>query len=467
MQGDILVNSPIIIRTNEKLSMKFKNKYLLHLKYFGAVCSYFVITIFLLSGCEDNSQEFSLGKEYIEYQTKTFLIDTFSVDLSTIAIDTLTTSGTGRHLLGHYSDELFGKINSKSYFQVDIPESFDVLDDDIYDSLSLVLKYDAYSLGDTTKSQKISVHRLTDNIELNSNSAISNITTFDYDPEAIGSITYTPTPNITTDSLVIKIDDETGMDFFTKLRDDSEIFTNSSNFLNYFKGLVLVADESYAGAIIGFTASEDDTRLVLHTSRNEALSVDEILYEFNLCNTEKQFNQINRDFSQTQLSSLTNQRTKLTTEEASGFAYLQGGSGLAVRIDFPTLDEILLYDRGTVVEARLEISPYLSAIDIDDLPSELSIYQCGKLNQVTFSAYDTQELTTANEDDPEILYEEDAMYSFDITSYIIDELSDSYIDPDQGLAVTLPVSSVKYTFERLIINANSENTKLKIYYLSY
>ena len=99
---------------------------------------FFVLYLFI-NACDNNPTKFTLGEEYIESQTDLVSIDTFSVSLSTVILDTITTSSTVTLLIGHYRDDIFGKITSHSYFQLGIPDSFDIETDDIYDSLKLVI----------------------------------------------------------------------------------------------------------------------------------------------------------------------------------------------------------------------------------------------------------------------------------------------------------------------------------------
>ena len=412
----------------------------------------------VFNGCEENPEDFTLGKEYIESQTHLNLIDTFSVNLSTVILDTVETSGTGSMLIGNFNDNIFGKITSNTYFQVGIPENIYVEKDDIYDSLVLVIKYNKYSFGDTSKVQKISVHQLNEKIEINENNAITGGTTFNYNPDPAGTIIYTPKPNNLTDSLTIKINDGIGIDLFSKIKDNSEILTDNESFINYFKGLVLVSDNSYEGSIIGFKTS--DTKLILYTSREADLSTEDIDYEFGLEDSTKQFNNIVHDFTSTQLNNLTKQRYKLPNSETNGAAFLQGGIGLAIRVDFPSLQELLLYNRGVVMKAQISISPLNGTYNEYNLPDNLYIYSADKLNRPITPLSSS----TLNIDE---IYHENTYYLFDITSYLNNALSVSYIDPADGLLITLPPNDLNTKFYRLIADENSKNTKLKIYYLSY
>jgi Domain of unknown function (DUF4270) len=422
------------------------------------------ISYLFFNACKKNPSEFTLGKEFIESQTELTLIDTFSVSLSTVILDTVITSGTGNLLIGNYRDEVFGKTTSHSYFQIGIPGNVDLENDDIYDSLKLVIKYNGYSFGDTTKSQKISVHRLTKNIEFDDDNGITSKTSFAYDPQPIGSIIYTPEPNGPIDTLAIKISDGVGLDLFTKLRDGSEILNATESFINYFHGLVLVADKAYEGSIVGFNAN--DVKLILYTTRG-ALSAEKISYEFGLENSLKQFNNITHDFSSTQLNPLVEQRNELSSTATGGLSFLQGGIGLAIRVDFPSLPEILLLRRGRIMDAQLSISPLRSSYNDFDLPPELDLYESDKLNRRNALVLDKHGAVASSTLILDELYHEETAYSFDVTEYLIDELSDSYVDPEKGLLMMLPSNDLNARFGRLIADARNRNTKLKIYYLFY
>jgi len=79
------------------------------------------VSFLLFNVCNNNSTQSNLGTEFIESQTDIGLIDTFSVDLSTIILDEVLTSGTGNLLIGNYRDANLGKITSHTYFQLGVP----------------------------------------------------------------------------------------------------------------------------------------------------------------------------------------------------------------------------------------------------------------------------------------------------------------------------------------------------------
>ncbi len=412
--------------------------------------------------CSDNSDNFILGEEFIESQTSLNVIDTFSVNLSTVILDEMTTSGTGSMFIGNYRDNIFGKITSNSYFQIGIPTAFNVDDEDGYDSLVLIIRYNKYFFGDTAKYNKISVHQLTENIHLNDDGVITGKTVFGYNANTIGSIVYTPTPNDVNDTLFIRIDDAIGLDLHAILQSGSEILTDNESFRNYFHGLAIIADESFEGSIVGFYARSEDVKLILYTSRGVEIT-EIITNEFTLDNTSLQFNNITHDFSSTQLHALVKQRYALPNFQTGGTAFLQGGIGLAVRIDFPSLsDLLLLMKRGVIAKVELTLTPLQNSYTVFGLPSELNIYSSDKLNRIIGLASNNPALFTVDE-----LYQEGTNYMFDITDYLKNDISDSHIDPEKGLIVTLSDYALNTTFTRSVFDARYHKSKLKIYYLLY
>jgi hypothetical protein len=420
----------------------------------------FIIPSLFMNACKDNPSELSLGKQYVESQTDLIVIDTFSVRLSTVILDSVKTSGTANALIGGHRDAVFGNISSNSYVQMAVPESNDVQQDDHYESFQLILRYNGYYFGDTTKPLKISVHQLAENIEFDHDDVISNSTSFHYQSTPIGSIVYNPKPT-SPDTLVIRLSDDVGIDLFAKLRDNSDITASNELFTGYFHGLALIADDSYQGSIIGFSATQQDLRLVMFSSRSTAVPAErERKIEFKMTDSTKQFNNIVYDRSSTQLKTLSRQRDKLSSSATSGLSFLQGGVGLAIRVDFPSLQEALLFKRYAVMTGQLSIAPLRNSYRDIALPSSLMLYQADGINRIQGGVAAS---TLAIDE----LYNDETTYTFDVTQYLKDEFADSYVDREKGLLITLPVAAANSSFSRFVADANNRKTKLKIYYLSY
>ena len=73
----------------------------------------FALTI-ISCGTDTDTGEFVVGSDYLAVSNKVILIDTVTVEMSTINFDSLVTSAQSRILVGNYDDPIFGKIKSNS-----------------------------------------------------------------------------------------------------------------------------------------------------------------------------------------------------------------------------------------------------------------------------------------------------------------------------------------------------------------
>jgi hypothetical protein len=417
-----------------------------------------LLLVLAFGSCQNNPESSSLGSQFVDSETRVSLIDTFSVRLSTVIFDTMVTSGTEQILVGDFHDDVFGGISSESYMQIGVPESYDVQSEDLFDSLRLILTYNQYFFGDTTRTQTMFVHRLTEGIEYEYGNVITSQSSFSYNSTPLGSIEYLPTPGVSGATLSIPIDDNLGRRLLEQLAEASEAVTDNEAFNDYFPGLLLRTDPASTGNIVGFTASGEGLRLVLYTRKADTYEDNPIM--FKLRDSTRQFNHIVHDFASTPLTALTKQRIALPSGQTGGASYAQGCVGLAIRVDFPSLPEALLYARSTLLAARLSISPQNNSYSESSLPSNLVLYESDGLNTLG-SGIATSTLSADYE------YKDRTTYSFDVTEYLRSGLADSYVDPEEGLLITLPSNELTSRFSRLIGDAHSKNTKLSLYYLSY
>ena len=89
-----------------------------------------------------------------------YFVDTLTVRLATVWHDSVVTSASDNLLVGRYHDPRLGTITARSFVRVGLGAAYEPASDDVYDSLVLVLKPDAYRYGDTTHLQTVEVHRL-------------------------------------------------------------------------------------------------------------------------------------------------------------------------------------------------------------------------------------------------------------------------------------------------------------------
>src|SRR5690606_37267003 len=123
------------------------------------------LSLCFVAGCKQGDG-IELG--YIENEQGAHSVDTFTVAASTLLWDPLPTAGRAMTWGGNTGDEDLGTLTSSSYFRLSSSDLSvgNLPADASYDSLSIRLLYNGYSYGDTTKAMRLSLHRVTEDMEL-------------------------------------------------------------------------------------------------------------------------------------------------------------------------------------------------------------------------------------------------------------------------------------------------------------
>lgn len=434
---------------------------------------FFLITI-VSCGTDTDAGEFVVGSDYLALNNKVILIDTVTVEMSTINFDSLVTSSQSRILIGNYDDPIFGKVKSNSYFQL-APGSYSLNNGGsdtettnyVFDSISMILKYDNYYYGDTTKVQTFNIHRLTQKVKPNSEDAsFYNNSVLSYSDESIGTISYKPRP-VEKDSITIKMNDAFGAAIFQKLK--KREITDFDSFSEYLKGLVLVSSTSSSSSVIGFNVSTSKVRL--YYSKYQA-DTEETSYmiDFTIADASKQFNSISLDKTGTLLQNLPISSSKLSSSLTNQQSFIQSGTGVACRIDFPNIKQLkYISDKGAIVSAELLLKPVNNSYSEKyPLADSLRVYVADNLNRISGSLQNTAGTYiygALNKKSDE--FNENVGYIIPIGNFLQKEMW-KQSDSRSSLILTLPV--ISKTVNRIVLGDQKHpdnKIQLKIYYISY
>lgn len=418
--------------------------------------------LFALVACQKKS--ISFGGEFTESFTNIVQIDTLTAALSTFRLDTFATSGSGVAIVGRFSDPVFGTTVVSSYQQLRIPYTIPTISAQaIFDSLSLYLTPTKDYYGDTTLTQQINVHELTQTLAYRpQETLLYNNNTFSYDPTPLGTRSFTFSPS-RTDSLLIRLSDTKGNELFTKLKEKSDDVTLQDYFLRYLKGLVLVPSVS-SSEIINYKAADADFKMRLYYHELTASGISQRYIEFPFYNPGLQFNNIAINRTAAPLNSLP----------ASGFpevpsasldhkAFMQYGAGLFAKVSFPSLQDLYNIDvSGKILKAELIIKPAPGTYDktIYSLPEIISLRSIEKNNMFRTSGSTFLQGYLVYDD----LFGDNTGYTVDITSFLQKQIQINE-EIREGLIVYLPSMS---SFDRMIIGDKTTGKygiQLKVYYL--
>ena len=425
-------------------------------------------------GTDSDAGEFVVGSDYLALSNKVVLIDTVSVEMSTINFDSLVTSNQSRILVGNYEDPIYGKVKSNSYFQLS-SSSYALMSGGsdtettnyVFDSISMILKYDNYYYGDTTKVQTFNIHRLLQKVKPNTeDNNFYNNSALSYSDESLGTISYKPRP-IEKDSINIKMSSAFGAALFQKLK--KREITDFDSFNEYLKGLVLVPATSNSASVIGFNVSTSKVRM--YYSKYQA-NTEETPYivDFTISDATKQFNSISLDKTGTIIQNLPVSTSKLSSSLTNHQGFIQSGTGVACRIDFPNIKQLkYLSEKGAIVDAQLVLRPVNNSYSEQyPLADSLKIYVGDNLNRISASLVNsagTSVFGILNKKSDE--FNENIGYLIPIGNFLQKEML-KQSDSRSSLILTLP--GISKTVNRIVLGDQKHlNNKilLKIYYISY
>ena len=429
------------------------------------------ITLFTSCQTDNLEGDFVVGSDYLSINNKVLLIDTLTVEVSTINFDSLVTSNQSRILIGNYTDPILGKVKSESYLEL-TPDTYNLGSSSdtetvnyVFDSIAMILKYDRYYYGDTTKTQTLNIHQLTQKIKPNiDDDSFYNNSTLTHYSNSIGSRTFYPRP-IGKDSVNIQMDASFGKNLFDKLKNNA--FTSSDEFNDYFRGIVIKPSTANSSNVVGFT-----TACVMRMYYRQANANSEETYtkDFKIADLTKQFNNISLDKTGTIIENLPDSRGKLSSELTNNSAFVQSGTGVACRIDFPFIKQLkYISEKGAIVDAELIIKPIKnSASALYPIKDSLQVYECDHLNRISkilTNSDGSQKLAKLNNTPDE--FNENIGYTINIGSFLHQEMKKTYANKS-SLILTFP--NISKGVNRIVLGnqKNAENKlQLKIYYISY
>ncbi len=436
----------------------------------------FVGFILLLLSCsEDDNQQYTVGNDFVDPTTTIISTDTLTIKAETFKLDSIVTSGSNRILLGNISDDNFGQLTAQSFFQLQ-NDYFSIEDNTQYDSIGLILRYDNYYFGDTTKIQTYNVYRIletvtSDDDNFYNTSTLDNSSNPNYNYTALGKVSFYPKPNTENDSIYIPLSDELGLDIFNKLR-DNEIDSNN-DFLDYFKGITIIPDTLVNSHVLGFkflsssgsSASNSSMRLY-YTNKSDNDNEDyDSLIEFYVSSTTKQFNRITSTLDNTNLNTLNNDEATISSIETDHKIYAQGGNGISARIEFTSLKNLnLIPDDTTILDAELTFKPDNTYEFKDSLEVYIVDHKNRLLSLLTDINSNQAYAVLKNKDDE---FNQNSYYSVDATGFVENILNATYED---DYALVIQFIDYNKTVDKVAIKHTTEDDseiQLSVKYLKY
>lgn len=465
----------------------------------------FISILALFTACNSKSfEEHEIGGNLINQSTEVFMIDTFTVEGATVKLDSVTTSGFKDFLLGKYEDPYLGNVESDFYGVVDLVklERRSVNKEEVFvefDSLIFIMyhepknprlpKYTRF-IGDTLAAQTISVHRITEEFKIKKNkSPYKAHDKLMFEEEALGSSTFIPRialnsvigkndkdPESKKGGIRIRLDDALGLEIIDKVnsldKKINDILKDRVKWLNYFRGIVLKADENNSAVFSFQTGVGMKMRLYYH-DRNSNQSGMLRFHDFPVTASSLNFTNHDADFMSAthplvqQINDLGSIRDSLGSGKIDDLCFIQGGTGLMTKVRIPY---VKLLNRmgltGGILKAELVFSPESNSYDKDLYPLPSSNFELYSTNKKNLFLSGVKDPRTNKQLVSRYVYNYkyigESYYSFDITSYVNNILLNGQ-EYDNALLITLPLQTLGNSVERLVIdNRRNSDTRIKL-----
>ena len=410
------------------------------------------------------------------------VVDTMTVQVSTVLLDSIPTSSTGLMLMGGYSDPMLGNLTAKGYIQVSNP-TWAPATVAFFDSLVLRTAYSGYYYGDTTQVQTIEVHRVTKDFKtydlpfywynegqysaFYKASSLYNTTKTPVESTPLGSRQVILRP-LGKDTLQIRLDDALGKEWLAGTQAQLPNLVETARFLTYFKGVSIENASAQPSCVVGLNT--DGMKIRLYYKEYVEDKLTQKYQDFAFSTSLFNYSSIQADRSATNLKDIETTGEVISTA-SDDQVYVQAGTGLVTKIRFPHVHKTIDGTQTLLVnQAQLLIEPVKDSFDKDrPYPKTLTIYKTDRSNlplaQLSADYNPSAGQSASYSQDKE--YQTSSGYTFNITQYVTG-LVGTEGNTDNALLLMAPGTELNTKVNKIYLGVKNSGTtyrvKLKIWY---
>ena len=444
------------------------------------------ILVYAFAACDNDGDSLDIGDVFSDNQAVMGYVDTFSLKLSTIKVDSFATSGYQSLFLGYYKDEFAGNVLTELYAPIVNSSRITIPENSIYDSLVIVFKPNGVWVGDTVTPKVVNVYRVLQDIEPEYDAEqqkMFNHHRLDRDTTPLATVTLRPNPMRSLVSTA-RMSDELGQEWFRMILESDDVMSNTEYFLDYFKGLAFLPQTTDFTWGMGFVRTgmlptsnqiEDATQLEIRLYYRKPTDEEDDSYLTFVLATDGEnsykYTYLNNDRTGTPFESLKKYDDKVYSSASGSVSCIQTGSGLALRIDFPTLNNLhAVAEYMNIIDARLIIKPKENSFNEDDyqLPSILYAGLTDESNKLISLLSDINGNPVASQ----VVYsgiDNSPFYTFSLVGFVRSRIM-SPSDDYNSILIMPSEEECATTFRRLVVDDYTnygENVQLQVYYLTY
>ncbi len=391
-------------------------------------------------------------------------VDTLNVVGLITCADSMQTSGMEYFKMGLIKDPEFGATNCMAITAMGLPAGGANLDGNYYfDSLVLTILPGRSWQGDSTESFHLEVKRLAQDL-ITESGFFYNHYRFSTYQQALGSKVFMYRPSI-DDTMDIRLDDDLGKTLFNFFKTNDPVIRSDEVFKNWFKGIEISMQANGNGMLFEVPQSGSGIRMRLYYHLDNG-RIENTYFDFSF-NSVNAYTFMETNRTGTSLAVLDGGNT-IPLAAANPLMYCQSLTDVRTEFSFPGIKELL--KKGvyfSLVEARLIVKPKSLENSFFPYPAQLNIYYKDIAGVEAGPVTDAQNQTLDGDFYNDIAYPINSYYSFDVTSYVQNELTG---DDLTSLKLVLRNGNYSGALSRLVtgLPGNSRySTKLIITYLTY
>lgn len=423
-----------------------------------------LLGIFILAlvwGCSESSL---IGDEFFgDENFQVSYVDSVSLQMYTVKFDSLPTSGTGRLMVGRGSYDYVGDITAESYFLL-LPASdysiYDLEDRELFDSVTLVLTPDGYTYGlDEDVYRWMVVERLSADLAYRSDGQLYNISE---QKATLGDLFELGRKRVRLwqdrlEEIEITLNADFGESLFEKIREKDEIYYSDSEFQQYLNGLRVRFDSTELSPFLGFDTEGVSMRL--YYSNPDELPITQKYFEFSIDGAPHytRLEQTNVDEAFAALKTLEDE---VSSDETGHVGLVVGGLGYAIRVDFPSIRNLLLEgDDYLIASAELRLYPTAKNSEDMPFPERLKAFYVNDYNVTV-----TEDLTyaTLHNDDE---FGRDTYYTLDVST-LVENLLEPLVINQYAILITMDDDYLNTSINSLALGDASLQSELILYTIS-
>ena len=436
--------------------------------------------------CDDNGDSYDVGDVFSDSRSVLGYVDSFSLRLSTIRLDSFITSGSSDIFVGYYKDEKVGNVLPETYLPIIFSSKTNIPEDSEYDSLVVCFKPKGGWVGDTLQPKEVKIYEVLEEIKPKhyaDQQQMFNHWKLNRSNAELATVSLEPNPTRGVVSWA-RMSDSLGQIWFDMIVNGDDAMDRNDYFEEYFKGICIVPQTTNCSWGLDFVTSstaiqqskavDDAVQFEIRLYYRKPGDDEEGSYMTFIVNSSNPYKYVHfeNDRSGTQFEDLQIDGDRVYSDESDNVSYIQTGSGMALRIDFPTLAGLnSASEYMSVVDARLLIKPREFSYDEEyQLPSTLYLAITDESNDLHSNVSNMDgSIVSSN-----IGYLSDGQpyYVFSVLTFVRRFINMKIENSNNTLALIVLPSDLENSssFKRLVVDDNNkfaENALLQIYYVTY